>query len=256
LLPFHVTSDQAHRIFRAWIGKRWFAPSDLKRYARSGGRVNGVYLPYWTYDSRTVSHYEGSRGEHYYVTQTYTTTVNGKTVTRTRQVQRTRWYPAAGTVHNTFDDLLVVASRSLPPADVEHLTPWDLDNLVEFREDFLAGFRAEKYQVDLRAGFDVARQMMEGPIHQTIRGDIGGDVQQISRVDTSYHDVTFKHLLLPVWLSAYTYRDKVYRLLINARTGELRGQRPYSVWKIVLAVLGGLAAIGVIAFIALFMSGR
>jgi DNA-directed RNA polymerase subunit RPC12/RpoP len=247
LLPFHVTAERAHAEFRAWIRGLWFAPSRLKRYARSGGRMQGVYVPYWTYDAVAISDYTGRRGEHYWVTETYTTTQNGKRVTRTRQVRKTRWYPAAGRVRNDFDDLLVVASHSLPPAHAQRLEPWDLENLVPYRDDYLAGFRAERYQVDLASGFAAAQERMEDPIRATIRRDIGGDVQSIHSVDTRYHDVTFKHLLLPVWISAYRFREKVYRTLVNARTGEVQGERPWSAWKIVFAVLAALAVIGVVA---------
>jgi len=253
LLPFHVTPEQAHRIFRKWIAGRWFAPSKLKRFAHSGGRVQGVYLPFWTYDCNTVSSYTGQRGEHYWVTETYTTRENGKTVTRTRQVRKTRWYSARGVVRNTFDDLLVIASRSLPEPSIAKLEPWDLPAVVPYQDEYVAGFRAEKYQVGLADGFEDARVMMESPIRRTIREDIGGDVQQVDSVNTAYHDITFKHLLLPVWISAYRFRDKVYRVLINARTGELIGERPWSVWKIVGAVLGAVAAIAVIALLAVLL---
>ena len=86
-----------------------------------------------------------------------------------------------------------------------------------------------------------------GPrIDDTIRRDIGGDVQRISSKSTVYTDITFKHILLPVWISSYTYKDKVYRFLVNAQTGEVQGERPWSVWKITFAVLGGLALAGAI----------
>ena len=74
LLPFSVTSDKAREAYRHWLNKRWFAPSELKKYARSDAELNGVYIPYWTYDSDTVTAYQGQRGDVYYVTQRYTTT--------------------------------------------------------------------------------------------------------------------------------------------------------------------------------------
>ena len=165
---------------------------------------------------------------------------------QTRQVQRTNWHDAAGTVEDRFDDLLVPASASLPERSVRRLEPWDLEHLVPFREDYLAGFRAERYQVDLEEGFAKATDLMTAPIRVSIRRDIGGDEQRINSVRTSYHDVTFKHLLLPVWITAYRYRDRAYRILINARTGEVQGERPWSVGKIVLAVLGGIAVVAVV----------
>ena len=70
-----------------------------------------------------------------------------------------------------------------------------------------------------------------------MRRDIGGDEQHVSHVATQYSAVTFKHLLLPVYVGAYRFQDKVYQVVVNGRTGEVQGERPYSVWKIALFVL-------------------
>lgn len=244
LLPFKVTRTEAFAAFRQWIRKLWFAPGDLKKYAESEGKLVGVYTPYWTYDSDTVTNYVGERGEHYYENERYTTTENGRSVTKTRRVQHTRWYPASGQVSNRFDDVLIVASKSLPREYADQLQPWDLGNLVDYADDYLSGFRAESYQLTLPEGFEQAKAVMKETIEETIRKDIGGDEQRIGSLNTTYGRITFKHILLPVWLSAYRYRGKIYRILINARTGEIQGERPYSKWKIAGAVLVVLAIIG------------
>ncbi len=246
LLPFKVTQKQAFDDFRKWIKGLWFAPGDLMRYAQSEGRLAGVYVPFWTYDSDATSFYRGERGDHYYVTETYTTQEDGRTVTRERQVQRTRWTSVSGTVWNEFDDILILASKSLPRKYADRLEPWDLQNLVSYADEYLSGFRAESYQVDLGDGFQEAQAVMDAGIRESIRRDIGGDEQRIHSAKTQYGKITFKHLLLPVWLSAYRFRDKIFRILINARTGEVQGERPYSPWKIAAAVIAALVIIGII----------
>jgi DNA-directed RNA polymerase subunit RPC12/RpoP len=250
LLPFHITQKQAFEDFRRWINGLWFAPADLKQYAQSEGRLAGVYVPYWTYDSDTISYYRGARGDDYWATESYTATENGRSVTRTRQVRKTRWRPASGTVWNRFDDVLVMASQSLPRKYADRLEPWDLANLMPYADEFLSGFRAESYQVDLAQGFDQAREIMDEGIRASIRHDIGGDHQRIDAVKTGYDKITFKHILLPVWLSAYRYREKVYRTLINARTGEVQGERPFSAWKIACATIAALAVIALMVILA------
>ena len=239
LLPFQVDADRAQQLFRGWIKKLWFAPNKLKKYARSPQKLHGVYVPYWTYDTRTTTTYTGRRGEHYYVTRTVT--VNGKK--RTRRERRTRWYPASGVVFNDFDDVLVLAAHSLPADKVEKLEPWDLDNLTPYDARYTAGFQAQRYQVDLPEGFERAKQLVRGDIDRAIERDIGGDEQRILSRNTRYDDVRFKHVLLPVWISAYRFKDRVYRFVVNGRTGEVQGERPWSAWKIALAVLGALAVI-------------
>ena len=79
-----------------------------------------------------------------------------------------------------------------------------------------------------------------------VKYDIGGDDQRIGQVNTQVSDVTFKHVLLPVWLAAYKYRGNTYRFVVNGRTGRVQGERPYSTWKIAFAVLAG-AILAVIA---------
>ena len=256
LLPFYVTQEQADRQFRQWIAGLWFAPSKLKRLGRKEVSLSGIYVPYWTYDSNTTSDYTGQRGEYYWVTETYTTFVNGKSVIRTRQVRHTRWYPAAGTVRNRFNDILILAARSLPQKCTEKLEPWDLQNLVPYADEYLSGFRAETYQVQLAEGFEIAKEIMDDAIRQSIRSDIGGDEQRIHSVRTRYDDITFKHLLLPIWISAYRYKDRVFRFLVNARTGEVQGQRPWSAVKIVLLILAILAAIAATVALIAASHGR
>ncbi|PKP01509.1 MAG: hypothetical protein CVU11_15015 [Bacteroidetes bacterium HGW-Bacteroidetes-6] len=239
MLPFKITQKEAYEGFRKWIKKLWFAPSALKKFVTQPDKLKGMYIPFWTYDSDTYSRYTGARGTHYYVTETYTE--NGQT--KTRQVQKTRWTPVSGSVSHFFDDVLIVASNSLPRKYVDKLEPWDFENLTAFDERFLSGFRTETYQIDLKEGFDLAKKVMDSTIRNMVRRDIGGDEQRIYSVSTQYSNITFKHLLLPIWISAYRFKKKVYRFLVNGRTGEVQGERPYSFWKIFFFVLGILAVI-------------
>ncbi len=249
VLPFNFDKETAKNEFKKWVKKLWFAPNQLKKATLNFDHFKGVYIPYWTYDSDTYTRYTGQRGTHYYVNQNYTTTENGKTVTKTRRVRKTRWSYASGDVSNFFDDVLVVGSKSLPQKYIYKLEPWDLNNLVPFDKSYLSGFITEKYQIDLEGGFDVAKDIMDPRIRNLIRRDIGGDEQRIISVDTQYDNITFKHLLLPVYVSAYKFKDKLYQFLVNGRTGEVQGQRPYSWIKITLAVLLGLGIIALAIFL-------
>ena len=236
LLPFKVTREEGRASFRKWLASLWFAPNALRKYARRDEKLSGMYVPYWTYDAQTTTHYTGERGEHYYVT-----VGTGK---NRRQVRRTRWYSVHGVVWNSFDDILVIASHSLPTRYAEKLEPWDLGNLVPYGDEYLSGFQAERYQVDLEQGFEIGRGVMEEMIQRSIKRDIGGDSQRIHSMRTQYDDVTFKHVLLPIWISAYRFRNEVYRFLVNGRTGEVQGERPYSWVKITLLVLVVAGAAG------------
>ncbi len=237
LLPFGITKNKAYDNFRTWIKKLWFAPNSLKQHITEQEALKGLYIPYWTYDADTTTQYSGLRGDHYTEQETYTVMENGSPVTRTRTVTKTRWTNVSGTVSSFFDDILILASKSLPKNKANKLEPWDLSNLKPFDELYLSGFRTETYQVDLKSGYAEAKQIMENEIYNLIKMDIGGDVQQIVSKSTVIKDVKFKHILLPIYISAYKFRKKIYRFLVNARTGEVQGERPYSAWKIIMFIL-------------------
>jgi LSD1 subclass zinc finger protein len=247
LLPFLIDKKKAKDMFSTWLKKLWWAPNDILKLASQDGKLSGLYIPYWTYDANTTTTYIGERGIDYTETEEYTTEENGQTVTKTRTITRTEWYPVSGVVDDSFDDVLVVASSSLPQQNIEKLAPWDLENLVPFNPDFLSGYKTECYQIGLKEGFEEARGVMETDIHSHVLSDIGGNHQRVFSKNTQYSDITFKHILLPLWLSSYLYQGKTYRFMVNGRTGEVQGERPYSWIKITLAILG------LIAFIALLI---
>ena len=251
VLPFGLSEEEARSRMSEWLGRLWFAPNGVRQYARKGRKLDGIYVPYWTYDADTKTNYSGQRGTVYYVSQSYTATVNGRRVRRTRQVPKVRWSPARGRVARFFDDVIVLASKSLPKKYTDGLAPWDLSHLEPYRPEYLAGFRAEGYTIKLDEGYKEANAYMNRMITRDVKFDIGGDRQRITSMNTDIGTLTFKHVLLPVWMAAYKYRGKTYRFVVNGRTGTVQGERPFSFWKIfftglLLALIAG--AIG--AFIA------
>lgn len=243
LLPFSISKEQAREAYQKWINGRWFAPSKLKKYAREEYGLNGIYIPYWTYDSDTLTSYSGQRGDVYYVRQRVSVIENGRTVRRTRMVPKVRWTPVQGRTDRHFDDVLIGATRTLPRKITDWLEPWDLQNLVPYTEDYLSGFQSEVYQVALDEGFGHAQQIMKQTIRHDVRRSIGGDQQRIQRLHTKHSATTFKHVLLPLWTAAFTFRGKTYRFVVNGRNGKTRGERPYSIIKITLAGLSAAAVI-------------
>jgi hypothetical protein len=209
--------------------------------------LSGVYLPFWTFDAHTTSFYRGERGTYYYVEERYVE--NGQT--KVRQVRNTRWVPASGQVALWHDDVTVPATVGVPRHRLDALEPWDFAKLTPYDPAYLAGFSAQRYQVELPDGFARARSVMEVRVREEVERDIGGDEQRVEDVTTSYAGVTFKHLLLPVYLGAYGFNAKVYQILVNARSGEVQGDRPYSVWKILFAIVLVLGA--AIVLLSIFM---
>ena len=238
ILPFKIAKKVCDERFRNWASSRWFAPSGFAKKMSAKERLKGVYLPYWTYDANTVTVYSGERG----VNRQVSRIENGKTVNRTV----TDWYPASGTISHFFDDVLVPASDSLPKEISSVLTNWDRKNYVAYKDQFVRGFLTELYRKDFKECYPQAKKQMESYISSLVRSEIGGSRQRVHRQDTSYLDQKFKHIMLPVWISAYRYKDKAYIFAINGRTGQVVGQRPWSVPKVLLLVL---VIVAILAFL-------
>ncbi|MEM1239056.1 MAG: primosomal protein N' (replication factor Y) - superfamily II helicase [Cyanobacteria bacterium P01_H01_bin.26] len=256
LVPFTIGRRVALQNLRNWLAFRWdlkdlkaiFLPGQLKQLAQQQ-ELLGVYLPFWTYNARTRSHYRGSRGNHYYVTER---SGSGKSAEEHR-VRKTRWWPASGQVSRMFENVLVSATRAIPDQKLQRLWPrLSVSALQPYTQEYLAGFKAQRYEIPLKEGYERAKAMMAKTIRSDVCSDIGGDEQRIYSVSTEYSQETFKHILLPVWMATYRYGGRPYQVMINAQTGTVIGARPVAKWKVALAVA---IAITLIAAIVIF-AGR
>lgn len=236
LLPFKISEKESGKNFSKWLAGKWLAPSVLKKNAVGHDAFKGVYLPFWTYDANTTTDYRGQRGKN---RKEKYKNEKGETIERTV----TDWYTAYGTVDVEFDDVLVPATQTLPAHIASQLTNWDMTNCVAFRKEFLAGFVTEIYQRDFRECLDDAQKNMDSQIEEAINENIGGDKQRIDTKSTRYNEVKFKHLLLPVWISAFKFRNNVYQFVVNGRTGQVVGDYPKDKAKIAMIILAIIALI-------------
>ena len=236
LIPFQIDRQDAAQCFHKWIRGLWFAPNRLKK-AYSEGELRGVYLPFWTYDAQAFASDTGSGGERY-----TTKDSDGNTQTETR------WYPVSGSVSNFFNDVQICASDLESKALSDKILPFDtIHKTRKYSPEYLSGFFAERYQVKADRGFEEAKDWMEGQLEDMAHSDIlsrGYDVAQVNSLDAIYEDVTYKQVLLPVWVSSFSYSGKLYQYAINGETGEVGGQRPYSIPKIVACIILVTAIIG------------
>ena len=245
VLPFQLDQRKAHQVFKKWVDGLWWAPNNLQRATINPEFTRGLYAPYWTFDAQLVADYQGERGDYYYVTKTRGSGDNKRTV----QERRTKWSPAAGTVNGFVDDTLVKATKQRDSQIPREISNWNLEGLKNFDTKYLAGYVTEKYTIPLEEGHIKANKEAEKIAQNWIRGDIGGDTQRISAMDMRLSDETFKHILLPVYISSYHYNGTKYNFFVNGQTGLIHGKRPYSFWKIFLAILAVIVIIASIVIV-------
>lgn len=222
VLPFRIERAAAEQAARRWLRGLWFAPSDLKR-AVTLERLVSLYAPYWTFDSHTLSSWEGEAGFHYWVE-----TGSGQ---NRRRERRTRWEWRNGTHEEFFDDLLV------PGGDHDDAGGYRLDGLQPYAAEYLAGHAADTYRRDPQAAWPLAKARIESAVRSACSRALGGDTQRGLSVATAHRGVACKLVLLPRWQAGYRYRGRPFRLVVNGQSGAVSGSRPYSALKITFAVI-------------------
>ena len=187
--------------------------------------------------TRRLSQWTAESGYHYYETETYTDN-NGER--QTREVQRTRWEFSSGSLDHFFDDELVAASRGVQADLLAKVEPFPTRELKPYNAAFLSGWAVERYQIDLLAAANLARQRMERELQQLCAEKVPGDTHRNLQIDADFDAQTFKHILVPIWLLTYDFHGKPFQVVINGYTGVIAGRYPKSWLKITFAVLAAL----------------
>ena len=234
LIPFQIDRADANKRFKQWVSRVWFAPNELKKATLKPEKLQGLYVPYWTFDANLIAEYIGKRGDYYYASQRVISD-DGKS--RVQKVQKTSWKLVSGTVQGFLGDLLVDASKLQKTKIPNKISSWSLKELTPFDEQYLLGFLTEKYTVSLKQGHQQSYRKAKKIAQNLIRRDIGGDTQRIDSFNIQLENQTFKHILLPLYLSVYQFRGKPYQFYINGQTGEVAGKHPISFWKVFFIIV-------------------
>jgi ribosomal protein S27AE len=250
MVPFKIGRTDAKANISKFIKGKFYAPNALKSQHKVDA-LKSLYIPYFTYDSDTKSYYTGQRGDHYTVTKTRV--VNGKTQTYTER--KTRWRSVSGEYSQFYDDVLINASSKVKEDLISKMQSFNLLELEPYNEAYLVGHVAERYRMNLKDGWYKAKTEIDNRINQGIEHQVGGDEFRLSHKTTDYGTIMFKHILLPLWITSYPYKDKIYNVYINGQNGRVYGEYPKSLVKILLTILG-VAAIVLIAYYFIVLGGQ
>jgi ribosomal protein S27E len=233
--PFSIPKEMAGESFTKWLKKKWFTPRKAKKNARPNA-FQGIYLPYWTYDAQTISNFTARAG--------YDKQVKKKDGSFETQ---TDWRHVMGVYREFIDDETVMASKRHSDSGVTGCGPFNLSKLVPYNPQVLAGFVAERYSVGLKEGWQKAQtsihSKLNSHIHSYVKSKWRCDQVSNLRFSTLYSNITYKYILVPVWMSSFKYKDKIYQFVVNGQTGKVSGKAPVSAFRVILAVLLGIAAI-------------
>ena len=233
VLPFKVSESQVREQIRRWYASKWLAPGSLKSRALVD-RVQGVYIPYWTFDARAHCPWDAEAGHYYYVNVEGRDSKGNRVV---RQERRVRWEAASGVVDHTFDDELVPGTTGVDLNLLRQVEPFPTQDVVPYDTAFLSGHVVEQYQVALTEATGDSEAQMRATLEQLAARQIPGDTYRNLVIHPVFSGRTFKHVLVPIWLLVYMFGARNFQVVVNGYTGRIAGRYPYSPWKIALLIL-------------------
>lgn len=232
VIPFVITAKEAAARFKGWIKRQIFCPRKAKESAKPKA-FKGVYLPYWTFDTHTESEYTAQYGKHRRIRGN-----DGK------DKIVTDWYGTSGYYTENIDDQLVIGTNRHDDNMLRKIEPFNTADNKTYKPEYVAGFISERYSIGLKDAWESAKKFISSRLRSNIRQKIiraynADDVRNLN-IRTSYSNITYKYLLLPIWISSFRYKDKIYQFVVNGQTGEVAGKTPISPLRVAIAVILGI----------------
>ena len=241
VVPFKFGKEKIFEIFRKWVKRKIFAPKAFKKQVEAD-KIKGVFMPYFTFDSNTDSVYEGRVGDE------HTRTVRdskGNTHTETYVV----WRKVRGTFNHFFDDILINAGSHMEKKKANMLAPFDWSSACVYENKFLSGYVAHHYDRDIQTCWSDAKKAIDAKIREMIIASCHCDRVDYMNITTRHSDVTYKYVMLPVYVISYSYKKKNYVIYANGSTGKLIGKTPVSPVKATIAAVLGTGIVGLIVWL-------
>ena len=239
VIPFKLDKKAAKEQYQKHISGKFLLPKLFKQENHID-EIKGVYVPFWLYDSNISA----SANFDAHIVRTWSDSKYEYTETKNFDVFR------GGNM--SFNNIPVDGSTVMDDALMESIEPFDFKDAVPFRTAYLAGYFADKYDVDAKQSETRAnerlRQSAIDVLKSTAEGYTSVNVND-SSCGVQILNGTVKYALYPVWLLTSTYKGKKYTFAMNGQTGKFVGDLPVDTGKKNLtfaSIFAGVTAIGTI----------
>lgn len=231
LIPFKFELERCRVLVQKWLGNSWMLPDSLQKITDQF-QLNGVYMPYWTFDALTTATWKAEVGH----SQHERFFENGEWKVRTVTV----WRWESGRVSERFDDLITPATNRVSNFLIKEIDSFDLAQLNPYEAGYLAGYQALAFDIPLERSWEIARGEMREKIRLACRGQASSSQIRNFSMNLDFSEESWRYILLPFYLAGYRFRGKIYHLMVNGQSEQIAGQRPVDwtkIWLVVGAIL-------------------
>ncbi len=214
VIPFKLDKNAAKAALRQHYSGKRLLPKVFTEENRIE-EIKGIYVPFWLFDADAQARirYRATRVRHWSDSHYNYTETSFFAVTR------------AGSIG--FANVPVDGSSKIADELMESIEPFDLSEAVDFQTAYLAGYFADKYDVDSQQSIQHANRRVKTSTEAAFASTVLGFttvVPEASSVCLTNGNV--KYALLPIWLLNTTWNGQKYTFAMNGQTGKLVGDLP------------------------------
>ena len=214
VVPFRLDKEAAKQALANFVSKKPLLPALFKTQNRIES-IQGLYVPFWLFDTDVDAdfRFRGTRVRHW-SDSNYNYT-------------QTRHYSVHRSGSLGFSNVPVDGSSKMSNELMESIEPYDMTQAVDFQTAYLAGYLADKYDVDAQVCKPRANDRIQISTQQAFEATAAGYTTLFPENSSlRFRGGKVRYSLLPVWILTTRYQDKIYTFAMNGQTGKLVGNLP------------------------------
>ena len=239
VIPFKLDKKAAKEALNRHYKNKPFLPKVFKNQNHID-EVKGIYVPFWLFDAQAEAklRYRATRVRSWNDSNYHYTQTSYYAVMR------------AGTI--CFERVPVDGSSKMPDDLMESIEPFDFSEAVDFQTAYLAGYLADKYDVDAQQSIERANERVKQSTQDNFQKTVQGYVTVLPEsTNVQLHNGKAHYALYPVWILNTTWKGTNYTFAMNGQTGKLVGDLPvdngafagwlFGLWGIISAAAFGIS---------------
>jgi DNA-directed RNA polymerase subunit RPC12/RpoP len=203
VVPFKIDKNHAVKAIRDWLHNS-FSEKNVQV-----GRGTALYLPAWTFDIGGELNWRGYKQQN--------------------RREQAKLEAISGSQPVLINDLIIPATMHLSKTCQAELLQFDLSALVPYDDRFLANWPAETYQVSAADASLEARRLALQRGQAELRASLDQPVNDLVILPAGLAVESFRLVLLPVWLTHFTFEERRYEGVINGHSGSVRAEKPANI---------------------------